>query len=131
MKRTTLAAAVVAVIGFVTTGSSRGAPGPKPRDEAPGPITAEQLQTSDNNLKQIVLGYHNYNDTFGFLPTNQLSKDKKPLLSWRVQILPYIEQDNLYKQFKLDEPWDSAHNKPLAAIIPKTLRSPRQADTLK
>jgi hypothetical protein len=104
---------------LVATGSGRGAPGPKPRDEPPGPITAEQLQTSDNNLKQIVLGYHNYNDTFGFLPTNQLSKDKKPLLSWRVQILPFIEEDNLYKAFKLDEPWDSEHNKKLIERMPK------------
>jgi uncharacterized protein DUF1559 len=119
MKRITLAAAVMVAIGLVATGSGRGAPGPKPRDEPPGPITAEQLQTSDNNLKQIVLGFHNYNDTFGFLPTNQLSKDKKPLLSWRVQILPFIEEDNLYKAFKLDEPWDSEHNKKLIERMPK------------
>src|SRR5262249_57367140 len=42
----------------------------------------------------------------------------KPLLSWRVAILPYIEQDALYKEFKLDEPWDSEHNKKLIAKMP-------------
>jgi hypothetical protein len=42
-----------------------------------------------------------------------------PLLSWRVAILPYIEQTTLYKQFKLDEPWDSEHNKKLLEIMPK------------
>ncbi|OWK40543.1 hypothetical protein FRUB_05462 [Fimbriiglobus ruber] len=40
-----------------------------------------------------------------------MQKDGKKLLSWRVQILPYIDQDGLYKKFKLDEPWDSEHNK--------------------
>jgi hypothetical protein len=46
------------------------------------------------------------------------SKDNTPLLSWRVQILPYIKQDELYKQFKLDEPWDSPNNKKLIERIP-------------
>jgi hypothetical protein len=90
----------------------------KKADEPLGPVTEEQLKKSRNNIKQFVLAYHNYNDTFGFLPTNQLSKEKKPLLSWRVQILPFIEQDNLYKQFKLDEPWDSPNNIKLVEQIP-------------
>jgi len=45
-------------------------------------------------------------------------KAGKPLLSWRVAVLPYIEQDNLYKQFHLDEPWDSDHNKKLLERMP-------------
>ena len=57
-----------------------------------------------NNLKQFALAMHNYNDVYGKLPAHAVySKDgKTPLLSWRVAILPFIEQDNLYKQFKLD-----------------------------
>jgi hypothetical protein len=94
------------------------APAPKAKSEPAGPITEEQLNQSAENLKQIVLAYHNYNDTYGFLPTNKLSKDKKPLLSWRVQILPFIEQDALYKQFKMDEPWDSENNKKLIDKMP-------------
>jgi uncharacterized protein (TIGR03067 family) len=75
---------------------------------------------SQNNLKQLALALHNYHDSFGSLPTAAIySKDGKPLLSWRVAILPFIEQDNLYKQFKLDEPWDSEHNKKLLAQMPK------------
>jgi len=100
----------------------RGQPAPKPREKAPaadGPITTEQLQKSAENLKNIVLAYHNYNDTNGELPTNQLSKDGKPLLSWRVQILPFIEQDHVFKQFKLNEPWDSEHNKKLIDKMPE------------
>src|SRR5205085_10226222 len=47
-------------------------------------------------------------------------KQGRPLLSWRVAILPYIEQGQLYKQFKLDEPWDSEHNRKLIPLMPAT-----------
>jgi hypothetical protein len=57
------------------------------------------------------------------LPTAAIySKDGRPLLSWRVAILPYIEQDDLYRQFRLDEPWDSAHNIKLLDRMPKVFR---------
>ncbi len=65
---------------------------------------------SANNLKQIGLGIHNYHDVYGRFPADILDKDGKPLLSWRVAILPFLEQNHLYQQFKLDEPWDSPHN---------------------
>jgi hypothetical protein len=82
---------------------------------------------SMNNLKQIALALHNYHDAMGsFPPTGSMSKDGKALLSWRVHILPFVEQDNLYKQFKLDEPWDSEHNKALIAKMPDIYRSPAQ-----
>jgi len=75
---------------------------------------------SSNNLKQIALAMHNYHDTYGhFPPAAILDKDGKPLLSWRVAILPFIEQDGLYKEFHLDEPWDSEHNKKLIPKMPK------------
>jgi prepilin-type processing-associated H-X9-DG protein len=93
-------------------------PKDKKADEPLGPITREQLDKSANNLKQIALAFHNYEATMGKLPTNETTKDGKPGLSWRVQVLPYIEHDNLYKQFKLDEPWDSEDNKKLIEKIP-------------
>jgi hypothetical protein len=99
-----------------------GWPAPKAKEKAPpadGPITAEQLRKSVENLKNIALAHHNYNDQHGVLPTNERAKDRKPLLSWRVQILPYIEQAELFKQFKLDEPWDSEHNKKLIDRMPE------------
>jgi hypothetical protein len=85
---------------------------------------ASQAQ-STNNLKQIALAFHNYHDvTKAFPPQWTQDKKKRPLLSWRVHILPYIEQNALYKQFKLDEPWDSPHNKKYLTMIPVTYRSP-------
>jgi hypothetical protein len=80
---------------------------------------------SANNLKQIVLAMHNYHSTYNNLPPAAIfGKDGKPLLSWRVIILPYIEQDDLYKQFHLDEPWDSDHNKKLLAQMPPVYAAP-------
>jgi hypothetical protein len=116
MSRLLLSAFAAAVVAVPALPAPAGKE--KKTDEPLGPITEEQLATSSNNLKQIALAFHNYNDVNGEMPTNVRSKDKKPLLSWRVQILPYIEQDQLYKQFKFDEPWESEHNKQLIDKIP-------------
>jgi uncharacterized protein DUF1559 len=88
--------------------------------------TAEKM-TASNNLLQIGLALHNHHDAIGRLPIHAVgpkgmllkNANDKPLLSWRVAILPYIEQGNLYKQFNLDESWDSAHNKKLIEQMPK------------
>jgi Protein of unknown function (DUF1559) len=62
---------------------------------------------------------HNYADVHGSLPPAAIySADGKPLLSWRVALLPYIEQKQLYDQFHLDEPWDSPHNLSLLSQMP-------------
>ena len=59
----------------------------------------------------MVLALHNYHDTHGLYPPAVVyGDDDKPLYSWRVLILPFVEQDALYKEFHLDEPWDSPHN---------------------
>jgi hypothetical protein len=81
---------------------------------------AGQWQRSANKLKQIGLAFYNFNDSLGGMPANAIySKDGKPLLSWRVAILPYIEEERLFGEFKFDEPWDSPHNKKLLARMPK------------
>lgn len=81
---------------------------------------AAARSTSSNNLKQIALAMYNYHDVHGALPPAAVcDKTGKPLLSWRVLILPYIEHEALYKEFKLDEPWDSDHNKKLIAKMPR------------
>jgi hypothetical protein len=69
----------------------------------------------------LALAIHNYEDANGHLPPWAVIDPKgKPLLSWRVLILPYIEQEKLYNQFHLDEPWDSPHNLPLLDQMPST-----------
>jgi RNA polymerase sigma factor (sigma-70 family) len=90
---------------------------------------AKALRQSVSNLKNIALGMHNHHDTYGFFPASAIyGKNGKPLLSWRVALLPFLEQDHLYKQFHLDEPWDSAHNKKLLEKMPDIYRVPGQKD---
>ena len=48
-------------------------------------------------------------------------------MSWRIELLPYLEEKVLYDQFHRDEPWDSEHNKPLIAQMPKVFQSPQGA----
>lgn len=79
---------------------------------------------SANNLRQIGLALHNYHDAFSRFPGQAImSKDGKPLLSWRVMLLPYVNEAALYNEFHLDEPWDSAHNKKLVDRIPAVYQS--------
>lgn len=82
-------------------------------------------QASQFNLKQLGIAMHNYHDANNAFPTHAIySQDGKPLLSWRVALLPYLGEDQLYKQFKLDEPWDSDHNKKLLAKMPLLFAPP-------
>ncbi|MFO0935472.1 MAG: DUF1559 domain-containing protein [Gemmataceae bacterium] len=86
-----------------------------------------------NNLKQIMLAHHNFHDAYGYFPSQtglvvkNGPKDSKKRLSWRVHILPFLDQDGgrLYNQFKLDEPWDSEHNKKLIPLMPKVYMDPQ------
>jgi hypothetical protein len=88
-----------------------------------------ERSVGSKNLKSIALAFHHYLDATGTFPAHAIySKAGKPLLSWRVAILPYVEQGQLYNQFKLDEPWDSEHNKTLIARIPAVYRSPKIRD---
>jgi hypothetical protein len=75
--------------------------------------------TLNGKLKHLALAMHGYQDVYHhFPPPASCDKEGRPLLSWRVHLLPYVEQDDLYKQFKLDEPWDSPHNLPLLEKMP-------------
>jgi hypothetical protein len=79
---------------------------------------------SINNLKQIGLAMHGYHDVHKQFPTGVRDKKNKLLLSWRVQILPYVDEPQLYQNFKLEEPWDSEHNIKLVKQMPAVFRSP-------
>ena len=82
---------------------------------------AANRNTDANKLRQIGLAMHNYESGVRRYPARAIfDKEGKPLLSWRVRILPLLGEDEheLYKQFHLDEPWDSEHNKPLIDKMP-------------
>jgi RNA polymerase sigma factor (sigma-70 family) len=104
---------------------------PAPGDDKARQEAADQSEENDrqrdmNNLKQLALAMHNYESENGqFPPAAIYSKNGKPLLSWRVLLLPYLDQQDLFKQFKLDEPWDGPNNKKLLARMPEVYAAPR------
>src|ERR1700730_15462445 len=68
---------------------------------------------------QMAVAMRGYHEDHGeFPPGAVFDKDGKPLLSWRVLLLPYIAQDDLHRHFRLDEAWGSPHNLKLLARIP-------------
>jgi Protein of unknown function (DUF1559) len=114
------------ILGFllaigVTVGLLVAAPVPKKKQKDYGAVTEEQLKEANKRMKLLILAMHNYESAYGHLPNDITDKDGKPLLSWRLALLPYVEDENteLYKQFKLDEAWDSENNKKLIEKLPK------------
>jgi len=90
---------------------------------------AARRNQSINNMKQIIIALMNNMDTQTKYPANAIySAEGKPLLSWRVQILPYIEEKALFDEFHLDEPWDSEHNRALIPRMPAVFQNPNVAD---
>ena len=71
------------------------------------------------------MAFLNYEDAHGHLPPAAVcGPDGTPLLSWRVLLLPYLEQQELYDQLRLDEPWDSGHNRRFIDRMPSTFKAP-------
>jgi prepilin-type processing-associated H-X9-DG protein len=88
--------------------------------------TAARRQHSVNNLKQIALAFHNYHSANNQFPTPELyggTTGKVPF-SWRVAILPYLEQGDLYKRYDFDEPWDGPNNRKLLDLMPAVYSYP-------
>jgi hypothetical protein len=86
---------------------------------------AARRTQSTNNLKQIGLAMHNFADVYKWFPAAAgYDKQNKPMLSWRVYILPFVDEQELYKSFHLEEPWDSEHNKALIARMPVVYHNP-------
>jgi hypothetical protein len=106
---------IVLIVACVVAGGWRNSA--KAQDE-------RQNQTR-NNLKQLVLALYNYYDVNKhFPPAVVMGPDGKTPHSWRVEILPFLDQNKLFQQYKMDEPWDSPSNKKLLERIPEPLRSP-------
>jgi len=84
---------------------------------------------SQSNLRTLATAMHDYKGVKGTLPP-AASRDRegRPLLSWRVLILPYLEEEALFKEFRLDEPWDGPHNLRLLSRMP-TIYAPPLANS--
>ncbi len=95
-------------------------------EAAPRMHLAANRATAMNNLKRLALCLiKTADDNEGPMPSSIVySKDGKPLYSWRVLMLPNLGEGDLYRKLKLDEPWDSKHNKPLLSKMPKAFALP-------
>jgi Protein of unknown function (DUF1559) len=79
----------------------------------------------NNNLRNISLALQNYHGQYGSFPPAILTDDQgRPMHSWRVLLLPYLDEAELYGQIRLNEPWNSPHNAALADKIPQVYRCP-------
>jgi prepilin-type processing-associated H-X9-DG protein len=108
--------AIIAILGVLValllpaTRSSRGA--------------ARRVQCV-NNLKQIALALHNYESAHGALPpARTLDASGRPLHSWRTLILPFLEQEALYRSIDLARPWDDPVNARAYQAMPSVFRCP-------
>jgi hypothetical protein len=109
-------------------GDEEDEPAEEPAPEENPPQDAAKLAhdkaRSRLNLKKLALAMQNRADTYqGRLPlAASVDKKGKALLSWRVELLPYLGEQALYNQFKRDEPWDSPHNRKLLSKMPNKSR---------
>ncbi len=132
-----LAASVVATLGlgltvaFAAFGPPNESPPPapaKPTAEAQPALDRKpaefwQARASLDNLRKIGIAIHGALDDKDRFPRDITDKDGKPLLSWRVAILPFLDQRFLHAQFKLDEPWNGPNNRKLLAFMPDVFRT--------
>ena len=96
-------------------------------NKAPQP-SAGKTQ-GQNNLKMLALAMLNYYDAYRrFPPTVLYGPDRKTPYSWRVALLPFLDQVDLYKQYRFDEPWDGPNNRNVLEKMPAVFRSPTGPD---
>lgn len=69
-----------------------------------------------NSLKQIALALHNYHDTYKHFPP-AIIEENGVQRSWRVELLPFMEQSALYNRYRKDEPWNSPNNLKVGQIV--------------
>jgi hypothetical protein len=120
--RTTVPVAVALLIACIAGVRFEYSAATAVAEDKPTSAAPQDLKASIKQLRQIGLALHNTHDLLGTFPERALfDSDGKPLLSWRVQILPYLGKgyQDLYERFHLDEPWDSPRNKELIALIPE------------
>jgi hypothetical protein len=131
MPRSTVFAAVVlggstlAGLGTMATMKLPAIAQAQPRAAKAEAGAGDVRNETKDHIKQIMLAFHNYHDTHGHFPPEAIyGADGQPRLSWRVALLPYLDEAGLYGEFRLDEPWDSPHNKALVARMPDVYRAP-------
>lgn len=85
--------------------------------------------TAMNYFRQVALSVHQYHQEHGEFPQDIKDADGKPLLSWRVHLLPMLERQDLYDQIRFDEPWDSPHNRQFHDQMPGSFSHPKARES--
>jgi hypothetical protein len=98
------------------------------RTEGVNPAHADQLLGTSpdavGNLGRLGAAMLKYHEKHGHLPPAAVfDRAGRPLLSWRVLLLPELGEEELFKQFHLDEPWDGPRNKKLIGKMPRVFAS--------
>jgi hypothetical protein len=103
-------------------------PAATPSQPTPVSLTPAMCEERKRKLKEISLAMQNYHDVYRQFPVagsdKHFDQAGQPHLSWRVHLLPFLDQQPLYQQFHLDEPWDSPHNLQLLDDLPDVYRDP-------
>lgn len=100
-------------------------------DSSDEPLTADQsiVAQCEYNLKRIGAAIRQYHDEHGSFPPPYVEdQDGVKMHSWRVLLLPYVGQQELYDQYNFDQAWDGPDNIQLAARLPEVYRCPGLAD---
>ena len=121
----TAAGAGLAVRASATGPREAQAPPATSKAQAPAPAKVDKvaaaLKASTIKMRGIALASHQYQAEHNRLPAAWTeAPDGTPLLSWRVALLPHMNEQALFDAFKRDEPWDSPHNLALLPRMPRT-----------
>jgi hypothetical protein len=87
-------------------------------------LAANNRSKCKNNLKQLGIALHAYHEIHGAWPTDVCDDQGRALLSWRVRVLPYAEEEPLLKELRLSQPWDSEHNRRFVEKMPRVFACP-------
>lgn len=117
-----------AAVRFQSTPQVEAPIRPVPPGVLNSPTMVRRREISRRQLREVAAAIYKYHEREQALPPRAVtSADGAPLLSWRVLILPDLGYEELFKQFHLDEPWDSEHNLPLAQKMPRQFAGPLEA----
>lgn len=80
----------------------------------------------ERNMTALLLAIHNYHAATNRLPpfAKDVDNTQRLGLSWRVYLLPFLGEGQLYEKFHMNEAWDSEHNLKLLPEIPDVYRGP-------
>jgi beta-lactamase regulating signal transducer with metallopeptidase domain len=96
--------------------------------KTPVAISPERSRQAMNNLKMLALAMHNYHDKHKhFPPAVVMGPDGKTPHSWRVELLPFLDAEKLFREYRENEPWDSPINAKVLRHMPDVFRSPFDA----